>query len=132
MRFEWIEGQRRNYPLAVTCEVLGVTRAGYYAWARRKGAPPGERAARRRELAEKIREVHRDSRCTYGSPRVYHELKARGEEVCENTVARVMRQEGIRSIVRRRFRARTTDSTHAHPVAPNVLGRDFAADAPDR
>jgi transposase InsO family protein len=63
---------------------------------------------------------------------VYQELKATEVPCCENTVARLMRERGIRSVVRRRFRVRTTDSTHAHPVAPNVLGRDFAAAAPDR
>jgi transposase InsO family protein len=63
---------------------------------------------------------------------VYQALKARGEPVCENTVARVMREEGIRSIVRRRFRVRTTDSSHGHPVAPNVLGRAFDQPAADR
>ena len=132
MRFEWIDGRRDDYPLAVMCDALGVTRAGYYAWAKRKEAPPGPRAARRRELAAKAREVHRDSRCTYGSPRVYHELKAQGVACCENTVAKLMKQQDIRPIVRRRFKVRTTDSAHAHPVAPNVLDRQFAAAAPDR
>jgi transposase InsO family protein len=125
-------GQRTLYPLAVMCRVLDVTRGGYYAWERRREQPPGERERRRAELAREIRAVHHDSRRTYGSPRVCHQLKARGVDVCENTVAKVMRQEGIRSVVRRRFKARTTDSCHRHPVAPNVLGRDFAAQAPDR
>ena len=132
MRFEWIDHRRQDYPLSVMCEALGVTRAGYYAWARRREAPPGPREARREELAAKIREAHQDSRCTYGSPRVYQALKAEGVEVCENTVAKVMREEGIRSKVRRRFKVRTTDSAHGHPVAPNVLDRQFCADAPDR
>jgi putative transposase len=123
---------REQYPLSVMCAALEVTRAGYYAWARRRQSPPGERAARRAELAERVRSVHRESRCTYGSPRVYHQLKAKGVAVCENTVAKVMKEQGIRSIVRRRFRVRTTDSAHEHPVAPNVLDRDFSADAPDR
>jgi len=132
VRFGWIAGQRTLYPLSVMCRALGVTRGGYYAWERRREQPPGERERRRAELATEIRAVHHDSRRTYGSPRVYHELKARGVDVCENTVAKVMRQEGIRSITRRRFRVRTTDSSHAHPVAPNLLDRDFAAQAPDR
>jgi transposase InsO family protein len=80
----------------------------------------------------KIRVAHGHSRCTYGSPRVCHELKAQGVAVCENTVAKLMREQGIVSKVRKRFRVRTTDSAHRHPVAPNLLGRDFAADLPDR
>ena len=132
MRFEWIAGRRGLYPLAVMCAALNVTRAGYYAWAKRQQALPGPREAKRKELIERIREAHEDSRCTYGSPRVCHRLKSEGVAVCENTVAKVMRQEGIRSIVRRRFKVRTTDSAHGHPVAPNLLGRRFGADAPDR
>ena len=71
-----MDGQRRSYPLAVMCQALGVTRAGYYAWRNRRGAPPGPREARREELVEQIRGAHEQSRCTYGSPRVYHRLKA--------------------------------------------------------
>lgn len=132
MRFEWIGGQREAYPLAVMCEALNVTRAGYYAWRKRRDGPAGPRAARREQLAERVRAAHERSRRTYGSPRVYHELRAGGVAVCENTVAKVMREQGIRSKVRRRFKVRTTDSAHAHPVAPNLLGRDFASEAPDR
>ena len=113
------------------CSVLEVSRSGYYDWERRREQPPGPRQRRRAELVEKIQEVHEQSRCTYGSPRVYEELKAQGESVCQNTVARVMRDQGIRSVVHRRFRVRTTDSSHAHPIAPNVLDRDFERDLPD-
>jgi transposase InsO family protein len=132
VRFGWVQGQRQNYPLSALCDALDVTRAGYYGWAKRREQPPGERQRRREDLARQIRVVHRDSRGTYGSPRVYHELKARGVGCCENTVAKLMKEQGIRSIIRRRFKVRTTDSSHAHPVAPNVLGRDFGADAPGR
>jgi putative transposase len=132
VRFGWVGARRDDYPLAVMCDALNVTRAGYYAWAKRREGPPGPREAEREELVGRIREAHEQSRCTYGSPRVYQALKAGGVSVCENTVAKVMREEGIRSKVKRRFRVRTTDSAHDHPVAPNVLGRDFAADAPDR
>jgi transposase InsO family protein len=132
VRFQWIAARRACYPLSVLCEALGVTRAGYYAWDKRRGRPRGERARRREGLAREVRSAHAQSRGTYGSPRVYHELKAKGVAVCENTVAKVMREQGIRSVVSRRFKVRTTDSSHDHPVAPNVLGRDFTADAPDR
>ena len=102
MRFEWMESRRDDYPLAAMCDALGVTRAGYYAWAKRKEAPPGPRAARRQELAAKVREAHRESRRNYGSPRVCRQLKAEGVQCCENTVAKLMREEGIRSKVKRR------------------------------
>ena len=131
MRFAFVDEHRGQYPVAVHCQVLEVTRSGYYAWARRRDLPPGPREKRRQELLEKIKAAHGQSRGTYGSPRVFQELKAQGEAVCENTVAKLMKDNEIRSVVRRRFRVRTTDSAHAHPVAPNLLERDFSAEAPD-
>ena len=83
-------------------------------------------------MAGHVRAAHADSRGTYGSPRVHAELDASGVPCCQNTVARVMRDLGIRSCAARKFRVRTTDAAHAHPVAPNLLDRDFAAAAPDR
>jgi transposase InsO family protein len=131
MRFGWIDGQRSQYPLKVMCRLLEVSRGGFYAWRKRQGQEPCARVKRRSELSTKIKAVHEQSRRTYGSPRVYHELKAQGEVVCENTVAKLMRQGGIRSVVKRRFRMNTTESAHIHPVAPNVLDRQFDTERPD-
>jgi transposase InsO family protein len=117
------------YPLDVACEVLGVSRSGYYA---RRDRPAGARAKRREELARKVKAVHEEHRRVYGSPRVFRVLKARGERVSENTVAKVMRQQRIRAKSKKKFVPRTTDSRHEQPVAPNVLGRQFEAPAPDR
>lgn len=78
------------------CRVYGVTRAGYYAW-RSRGC--GERERGNAALAERIREVHRASRCTYGSPRVYQALRKQGCAASENRVARLMRRHGIRARV---------------------------------
>ena len=111
------------------CRMLDVTRSGYYAW---RDRPPSGRERRRLELMQRIRRVHQESRCTYGSPRIAVELKESGIDVCENTVARYMREEGVCVKPRRRFVPRTTDSAHPHPIAPNRLGRNFAASAPDR
>jgi putative transposase len=111
------------------CQILDVTRSGYYAW---RDRPQCERRKRRGELVKRIREAHERSRCTYGSPRITAELKASGVSVCENTVAQYMRKDGLFVTPRRRFFPRTTDSAHAHPIAPNRLDRDFEASAPDR
>jgi putative transposase len=129
VRFAFVKDNRSRYPVAVLCDVLSVSRSGFYAWAKR----PAEsgRSRRRAELAEQVRAAHADSRQTYGSPRVTRALKASGIKACENTVAKVMREQQIRSKVVRRFRVRTTDSAHAHPVADNLLDRDFAATAPN-
>jgi transposase InsO family protein len=128
VRFAFVKDNRSRYPVAVLCDVLSVSRSGFYAWAKR---PESGRARRRAELAEHVRAAHADSRRTYGSPRVTKALKASGVKACENTVAKVMREQQIRSKVVRRFRVRTTDSAHAHPVADNLLDRNFAAAVPD-
>jgi putative transposase len=111
------------------CQVLKVTRSGYYAW---RDRPVCRRQQRRVQIVERIRQVFDASRGSYGSPRTTADLNGRGVQVCENTVAKYMRESGIFVRPRRRFVPRTTDSDHAHPVAPNTLGRDFAAKAPDR
>jgi transposase InsO family protein len=81
-------------------------------------------------LLTAIRDVHRTSRETYGSPRVQAELRERGTLCHRKTVAKVMRAAGIRAKSHRKFRVTTTDSRHSHPVAENVLARDFTAERP--
>jgi transposase InsO family protein len=129
VRFDWIHRQREQFEVSIMCEVLRVSRSGYYAWAIR---PPGERASRQAELTEQIRLVHAESFGTYGSPRVRAELVEQKIDVCVNTVAKLMKRAEIRSVRRRRFVVRTTDSDHDLPVASNRLDRQFAADLPDR
>jgi putative transposase len=113
----------------VMCDILDVTRAGYYAHIDR---PASLRQLRRAELVQKISQVHAESRGLYGSPRVTAELKDAGTQVCENTVAQLMRQSELRSKIVRKFRPRTTDSNHPGPVAPNRLERLFSAEEPNR
>jgi transposase InsO family protein len=128
VRFAFIRDNRKAWPVAVQCGVLAVSRSGFYDWLDR---PASARAVRREALAEQVRAVHDESDGTYGSPRVTAELNARGVKASENTVAKVMNEHGIRSKAVRRFRVRTTDSAHAHPVADNLLKRDFAAETPN-
>jgi putative transposase len=117
-----------GFPVSAMCEVLGVSRGGYYAWVAR---PESARAAEDRALAAEIRASHEASRGRYGSPRVHAELRAHGRRVGRKRVARLMRGMGLSARRKRRFR-RTTDGAHAFPVAPNLLGRDFEAAAPNR
>lgn len=124
MRFAFIQEHRNDYPVQLMCRLLEVSRSGYYAWLKRADKP-SERHKRQMDLVHKIRQVHQQSQQRYGSPKVYHELKALGEQVCENTVAKLMKQNGIYSIVKRRFRMRTTDSNHRYPIAANVLDQQF-------
>ena len=110
------------------CIVLKVSRSGYYAWLRRE---PSARQRRHEELAEQIAKVHQANRGVYGSPRVYQVLNSQGQRICENTVAKIMREQELRAKVKRRFVPRTTDSDHENPIAPNVLDRQFTAEAPN-
>jgi transposase InsO family protein len=128
VRFAFIkDALAAEFPVDLCCEVLGVSRSGYYAW---RDRPASARAERREALAAKVEAAHAEHRGVYGSPRVHAVLAAAGERVSENTVARLMRARGIRAKTRRKFVPRTTDSAHARPVAANVLARDFAAARP--
>jgi transposase InsO family protein len=125
-------GRRRHlqhFSLEIVCAVLQVSRSGYYAWRER---PRSTSDLRRERLAREIRLVHEEHRRVYGSPRVYRVLKARGERICENTVAKVMREQSIRARIRRKFVPRTTDSRHERPAARNLLKRQFSTKAPNR
>jgi putative transposase len=109
------------------CEVLKVSRSGYYSWLNR---PESERREANRRLLSEIRMVHDRSRRTYGSPRVTVELKASGIVCSVNRVARLMREAGLCVKTKRKYHA-TTDSRHDYPVAPNLLARQFTIDRPD-
>jgi len=124
VKFAFIQESLGDYPLRLCCRVLEVSRSGYYAWRKR---PASARDQRQAQLVEKIQQVHQSNRGVYGSPRVHQALVAQGQKVCPNTVAKLMKNHGIRAKIKKRFVPCTTDSQHDQPVAPNVLERDFAA-----
>jgi putative transposase len=129
MRYRFIQDHSGEFPVRLMCQVLAVVVAGYYAWRQRK---PSQHQVRRLQLLKQIRDVHEQSHGTYGSPRTHRELLACGVSVCENTVAKVMKQEQIRAKTKRRFVPATTDSDHDHPVAENLLDRQFNPPALDQ
>ena len=110
------------------CRVLTVSRSGFYSWLKR---PESQRKIENRQLDAHIKSIYMKSKRRYGSPKITYELCSRGWKVSKNRVARRMKQAGLKSIVRRKYRP-TTDSKHSHPVAPNLLERNFTASAPDR
>ena len=127
--FRFIEDRRADYPVTLLCAMLGVSPAGYYAW---RARPESPRAAANRELVDDIKRVHRDTNGRYGSPRVYAELRAQGRGASRGRIERLMRRHGIRAIMARPRRVRTTDSRHDFPIAPNLLERNFIATAPNQ
>ena len=129
MSFCFIEDHRGAYPVQLMCAVLEVSPAGYYAW---RDRPVSERAKSDATLLAEIRQVHRDSRGRYGSPRVHAALRRQGRDASRGRIERAMRRNGIRAIMAKPRRVRTTDSRHDLPIAPNLVARDFTTDAPNR
>ena len=129
MRFRFIEDRRADYPVTIMCGVLGVSPAGYYAW---RSRPESRRSAANRDLLSDIERVHRDNRGCYGSPRVHAALQAQGRGASRGRIERLMRRHGIRAIMARPRRVRTTDSRHDLPIAPNLLERNFVTAAPNQ
>jgi len=131
MRYAFIQEQSGGLPVRAMCRLLDVRPSGYYAWTGRSTARCS-RQARELELVERIRETHRLNRKgAYGSPRVHRALRKDGVTCSRRRVETLMRREGIRSTRHRRFKVRTTDAAHGHPVAPNLLGRQFERRGPD-
>ncbi len=122
MKYACIASHRREYPVKMMCRVLDVSRSGFYASQRRE---PSERARANERLCLEIRSIHRQSDRSYGSPRIYDELRDRDIACSENRVASIMRRNEIRSKKKRRFRV-TTNSNHSYVVAENILDRRFA------
>ena len=134
-RCAFIQAHQGEHPIRRLCQVLGVSRAGYYDWHTRQQQGPSPRAQAEARLADAIRQVHQTSRASYGSPRIHAALQAAGMRCSRKRVARLMQQQQLKGKTRRRFRVVTTDARHAHPVVPNHLDRQFAVAAiggPDR
>ena len=127
MRFVFIEAEKATYPVRVLCRVLEVSAGGFYEWRRRR---PGPRAQQDQALRVRIAAIHKQSEGCYGSPRIHRELREQKHQVGRHRVARLMRQQGLSGLLRRRFR-RTTDSQHDQPVAPHLLERRFTVSRPN-
>jgi transposase InsO family protein len=128
MKFKFIADHRETFKVGRMCEVLKVSRSGYHAWATR---PESRRSRENRALEDKIRVLHAASHGILGAPKIHRDLTDDGVRCGKNRVARIMRKAGIRSRVKRKFKA-TTNSRHNLPVAPNLLNRDFSVAAPNR
>lgn len=128
MRYQVIQEHDRRYPIRLMCRALAVSAAGYYAWRVR---PASARSVSDLTIRSAIRVIHRESRETYGSPRIWDALVKQGHRIGEHRVARLMRQDGIRAKTVKKWRA-TTQSQHRFPVAANTLERAFTVEAPNR
>ena len=109
------------FPIEKMCKVLRVSRSSYYSWLTRG---PSKRSVENKGLSERIKKIYEQSKKTYGSPRVTIELLEEGFHVSRPRVARLMKKQNLKSIIRKKWII-TTDSRHNYPVVENKLNRDF-------
>lgn len=127
MKYRFMEEYRSAFRVEKMCCVFEVSRSGYYAWKHR------EKSIRHKEnehLVKTIRNIYHITREVYGSPRMTEELRARGIACGKNRIARLMSKNAIKAKTVRRYRV-TTKSNHRLGHAPNIVNRNFKADAPD-
>lgn len=117
------------FPIATMARVLGVSKAGYYAWLHRS---PSAHDAADAMLLKRIRTIHATSHQTYGVPRVHAELRAGGEKHGRKRIARLMREARIVGVSRRRGTTTTTRRAKEARPAPDLVDRNFTADRPNQ
>lgn len=116
-------------PEQVLCELLNVSRSGYYRWQR---ARPSRRQKDDAIVAEQVARAHARSRHSYGAPRVVRELREQGVRISKRRCARLMKQQGLRGRKKHARRPKTTDSRHTHAPAPNLLKETPAPTSPNQ
>ncbi|MDQ3260718.1 MAG: IS3 family transposase [Pseudomonadota bacterium] len=130
MRYAWIEANVDSYSVTMMCELLSVSRSGLHD---ARGRGPSMRTVANTQIVKRMQCAQRKHRGCYGRRRMTPEMSEElGRPVNQKRIGRLMRAHDLNSRKRRKFRIVTTDSKHAHPVAPNVLKRDFVADAPNQ
>ena len=131
MKYAWIKEHRDSFPVCVMCKILQVSLSGFYDSLKR---PPSERAKRSKRIQQAVKQVYAESNAIFGSIKVAKILQDRDdlESACRNTVAKAMREMGLKSRVCKRFKPTTTRSDPTKQPAENKLDRDFTADAPNR
>lgn len=128
MRYRMIEELSQAHAVRDLCQLLGVTRSGYYAW---RNGQETSRDIQNRELTAEIKTVFAAKAGRYGSPRITAELRRQGHRCNHKRVERLMRAAQLRGRTGRRRRVRTTDSNHDEPIAPNLLRGRPAPVKPD-
>ena len=128
MKYRFIEQYKNSYPIKRMCALLNIKRSSNYAWKKRR---PSQRELINQILLNHIRRIHKLYRKVYGSPRIHAALKNEGHACNRKTVARIMRENGIKG-QRKAKKVMTTNSKHAYPVAKNLLNRDFQAEKPNQ
>ena len=127
MKYARIDELRQQHPVAAMCRVLEVSESGYHAWRQR---PPSARTQENLRLETEIKAAHQRTRETYGPQRLQSDLADHGIPASVYRIKRIRRRLGLRCKQKRKFKA-TTNSSHALPLAPNLLDRQFAVATPN-
>jgi putative transposase len=127
VRYQFIQEQQQQFSLAALCRAMQVCRGGFYAWKKRGKSV---RQQQNETLTEQIKTAYEQSDETYGSPRIFVELKEAGIACSQKRIARLMRLHHLRAVRPKRFVV-TTDSNHEMPIAQNLLARTFEVETPD-
>lgn len=122
MKYYYMKDYLADYSIAQVCQLLGVSRSGYYAWLKRP--------AKSTKLIEYIKKQYWKHKARLGAPSLVHDAKDEGYQVSERTISRVLRRLGLRSKAARKFKYKAEGATH-HNVALNTLDRKFTPDKPN-
>ena len=128
MKYQFIQQNSCEFKVRKMCQVLEVSKSRYYDWIKK---PCSRREEENIELVKKINKINRESRETYGSPRMFDALKANGFKYGKNRISRIMRENGIKPKTVKKFKA-TTNSKHNLEVCPNLLDRKFNVQEPNK
>ncbi|UOQ95688.1 IS3 family transposase [Halobacillus shinanisalinarum] len=121
-----MEKHRHEFRVAKMCQVLGVSKGGFYEWRKRSQSNQERRKEKR---TAQVKRVYVESQRRYGSPKITKELKQQGWNVSQKTVTRIMRENGLRSKTVKKYKA-TTNSKHSYPIYPNLLNQQFQVNRP--
>ena len=122
MKYQLIKDYRLEFPVLKMCQVLGVSRSGYYNWDKRGLST---RNFRNQILLILIKDIYKFHKGRYGSPRITKELMDKGYQVGHNRIARIMKENNIKAVIKKRFKPKTTDSNHGFPYSENLLMQNF-------
>ena len=134
MKYAWIGSNKKQWPVSMACDMLGVSTRGYFEHMRRKGTDQPSQPGTNKRISNEalwahIRAIHAEVKQEYGWPKMWKELLARGIRVGKERVRRTMQEHGIKARGKRKFVV-TTDSKHNLPIAQGLLQRNFTASAP--
>ena len=123
MKYQFIKDHRFEFPVQKMCQILGLSRSGFYEWRNRTTSI---RDFHNRIFLILIKEIFESHKKRYGSPRISDELKDMGYKVGHNRIARIMRKNNIKAKYKRKFKPKTTDSNHNFPYSENLLEQNFS------